>query len=116
MACDSCYVYDRKAVSLLAASKDRATRKGIENTLTVEFIADKLRKPCPRTGMAFSLGKTGSNYTSRDIRTPSIDKIDPSKGYTEDNVQIVCWGYNVAKQRWTDKELIEFWKQVIENS
>ncbi len=112
-ACDSCYNLRRKAINLLTASQERAKNKGIENDLTLEFIIDKLKQPCPQTGLPFRLGKTGSNYSDRDIQTPSVDKIDPSKGYTKDNVQIVCWGYNVAKQRFTDKELLEFWLNVM---
>lgn len=114
MACDSCYPYDRKATNLLAASKDRASRKGLDHNLTIEFITEKLKQPCPKTGLSFRLGKTGSNYSDRDIQTPSIDRINPSKGYTIDNVQIVCWGYNVAKQRFTDDEIMEFWKNVVD--
>lgn len=113
-ACDTCYPYERKAVNLLAATKDRAVRKNLEHDLDIEFITKKLKQPCPRTGLPFRLGKTGSSYADRDIQTPSVDKIDPSKGYTKDNVQIVCWGYNVAKQRFTDEEVLEFWKNVVD--
>ena len=99
---------------MYAASKDRASRKGLDHNLTIPFIVEKLKQPCPQTGLPFRLGKTGSSYSDRDIQTPSIDKIDPSKGYTTDNVQIVCWGYNVAKQRYTDKEVLDFWKNVLD--
>lgn len=116
MACDECYPYDRKAANLYAASKEKAKNKGLEHDLTIEYITEKLKQPCPRTGLPFRLGKTGSTYSDRDIQTPSVDKIDPSKGYTKDNVQIVCWGYNLAKARFTDEELLEFWKKVIENA
>jgi hypothetical protein len=45
--------------------------------------------------------------------SPSIDKIDPAKGYTIDNCQVVSWWYNVTKQRFTDKEVLELCKAVV---
>lgn len=111
--CDDCYPFYRKAVNLVAASKNRSRKYGIENTLTAEILIPLLKTPCPQTGETFRLDKTGSNYSDRDVRTPSVDKIDPSRGYTEDNIQVVCWGYNLAKARFSDKEVIDFWKKVV---
>ena len=69
---------------------------------------------CERTGIEFNIGYNGSNYSDRDLRTPSIDKINPELGYTKDNCQIVCWWYNVSKQRFTDEEVIELCRKVVD--
>jgi hypothetical protein len=113
-ACDTCYPAYRKAENLFAAARWRANNKSLPFDLTIPFIFEHLQRPCPKTGKSFNLGKSGSSYSDRDLYCPSVDKINPYLGYTQDNVQIVCWGYNVAKQRFTDEEIIEFWKSTVD--
>ena len=38
----------------------------------------------------------------------SLDRIDPTKGYTEDNVRWVCWAVNQMKSDKTEAEF-GFW-------
>lgn len=79
---------------LLNASKQRATLKNIEHTLTLEQLKS-IYPPdnkCPVFGTELKFGNAGF----RD-HSPSIDKIDPSKGYTLDNVQIISWRANRLK-------------------
>jgi hypothetical protein len=45
---------------------------------------------------------------------PSADRIDPGRGYTKDNVQIVCWQYNAAKHTFTDADVVRFARAVID--
>lgn len=40
--------------------------------------------------------------------TLSIDRIDSTKWYTKDNIQIVCYMYNVMKSTFTDSECLSF--------
>ena len=47
---------------------------------------------------------------------PSIDRIDNTKGYTMDNIQIVCMGYNNAKNRYDEKYLIQWLNSIISNN
>ncbi len=61
---------------------------------------------CEITGMKFV-------YEARHPKGLSIDKIDPSKGYTKDNVRFVCWWMNAAMGGWgldKLKELIKEWQ------
>jgi len=46
----------------------------------------------------------------------SLDKIDPSKGYIEGNVRLVCWQANSMKGQLTDEELIIFCKLIFYKS
>ena len=48
---------------------------------------------CSLTGIAFTWGV-------KDPTTLSIDRIDPSKGYTKENVRFVCWWVNAAMGTW----------------
>ena len=115
--CDKCYPTYRSAYSLYHASKLRSQEKGIEFDLTVELIHGLILKGmCPRTGFKFEIENKGSDYSNRSPYTPSIDKINPSKGYTKDNIQVVCWWYNFAKQRYTDREVLELCKAVVNHN
>jgi len=46
----------------------------------------------------------------------SIDRIDSDKGYTKDNIQLVCWMVNQAKSNFSDDEFIEMCKNVYLNN
>lgn len=79
---------------------------GITSDLTIEWIEEKVaRDECERTGIPFSdnLDLTAS----KDPFAPSLDRIDPAKGYTKDNVQVVCTIYNLAKSDWGDGPVIK---------
>lgn len=114
-ACNDCYTPWRKAYNFFYTAKHRSTAKNYEFDLDVEWIFERLNKPCPKTGYNFVVGSGGKNYSTRNPYSPSMDRIDNSKGYTKDNVQVVCWIYNAAKQTFSDKELLDFCKQVVLN-
>lgn len=44
---------------------------------------------------------------------PSIDRIDSSRGYTKDNVQMVLWMYNKSKQHYTEADLARVYKNIV---
>lgn len=67
---------------------------------------EELNYTCEITGIPFT-------YTARSPTGLSIDRIDPTKGYTHDNIRFVCWWINAAMGNWglnKLKELIEVWK------
>lgn len=80
----------------------RAARKrGHEFTLTKEFVTELVRCAirCPYTGVPFDYV-----LRSKGLRSPwaaSLDRIDSSKGYTPDNVEITSVWWNTAKSDWT---------------
>lgn len=110
--CPDCYPVYRQAYNLTHTVRHRANKKNLEFDLSVGWLYDKLKKPCPKTGLDFVIGES-TNFSNRHPMTPSVDKIDPSKGYTEDNCQVVCWWYNVSKQRFTDDEVLELCRAVV---
>lgn len=111
--CPGCYPSYRQAVNLHAAAKHRAAKGGLAFDLDVEGIRLRLQDKCPRTGLHFDILSPSSDMSDRSPLGPSIDKIDPSKGYTWDNVQIVTWWYNVSKQRFTDKDVLQLCEAVV---
>jgi len=48
------------------------------------------------------------------LKSASVDRIDSSKGYTKDNVQLVCKFINLGKQESTNEEVIQFLSEAFE--
>jgi hypothetical protein len=46
----------------------------------------------------------------------SIDRVDPAKGYKEDNVQLVCTIVNIMKLHYSQESLLWWCKQIINNN
>jgi hypothetical protein len=103
-----------RAQGIYNSANARARVKGFPCTITRKFVQDAIEKGfCPRTGIPFDLTPT-NGLKQRNPFSPSIDKIDPSKGYTPENTQIVVWCYNTGKGEATDEEFISFCKCVAE--
>lgn len=69
---------------------------------------------CPRTGVKFDLNPHEQHH--RNPYSPSLDRIDGSKGYTKDNVQVVCSWYNIAKNEYSDEQMLAFCRAVVDNA
>jgi hypothetical protein len=103
--CKKCH-YQRQAAKSQAykmfhRSKSRARAKGLEHTITIEDI--KIPTHCPLLGIPLQdntgQGK-GNNPTS-----PSLDRLDSSKGYTPDNIWVISNRANEIKSNATLEEL-----------
>lgn len=112
--CPACYPKYRKALASLKTIESRSRKKGTPCDLTIEWLLERYELPCPKTGVTYVMDGTGG-YGERSPYCPSIDKIDPQKGYTQDNCQMVCWFYNCAKQQFTDEEVVELCRLVVKN-
>lgn len=109
--CDECYPFYRRATKLWYAAKTRSEKVGCLFTITPEWIAERLKNPCPKTGETFVVG--GTNYSDRNPYSASLDKIDPTGGYTQENCQVVSWLYNCAKQRFSEEDVYNFCLKVV---
>ena len=72
----------------------------IRETITIDgrgrkhysWEATEYPKVCSKWGIELDWGMNGLNWNS-----PSLDRIDPTKGYVKGNVRLVCQSYNGAK-------------------
>lgn len=84
--------------NIVSCASRRAKKKGMEFDLKKEDLS--IPEFCPVLGIKL--------YTSRGRPTansPTIDRIDNSRGYTKDNVIIVSYKANTIKNNSTLKEL-----------
>lgn len=84
-------------------------RRDPHATLTLKHVQSGIeRGHCAVTGIAFDLSDNHQQITGRakNPYAPSLDRINPRLGYTDDNTRIVIWQYNLMKGELSDSELL----------
>lgn len=98
-----------RARSLLTNARQRDK----QCDLTLADVLPTVEKGlCHRTGFKFDLSPHAQYH--RNPQSPSIDRIDGSKGYVRGNIQIVCSWYNIAKNEYTDMQMLAFCRAVVD--
>lgn len=96
---------------LLRSRRNEAKIKNIPFNLTDEWACARWTGFCEITGIKFRLnGKKGPHPFS-----PSLDKIDPKKGYVQDNCRFILWGCNAIKGVGTDEDMYEIARAITES-
>lgn len=93
---------------LIESSRRRAKKRDMEHTITASDI--KIPRNCPVLGIPIFVGSGRACPNS-----PSLDRIDSSKGYTRENVIVVSWRANDLKRDATVEEmrkLYYFYKEI----
>jgi len=93
----------RKALVGLRSSR---SKQGYEFTLTLEELVDIYNKQegiCALSGVLMTRHRDGSGERPTNC---SIDRINPTRGYTRRNIQLVCWQVNKMKHGLMEPE---FW-------
>lgn len=133
--CKECYNTTKNTPASLACLKDKrrnrlewranaafgslkrsASKRDLELLLDVSWIVDKYRKGvCDATGIPFVFDYEKDQFTvktrsNREMNpfSPSIERKDSSKGYTEDNCIMVVFMYNLAKNSFSEQALEMF--------
>lgn len=87
-----------------------------DSNISVEYLKDiwDLQNGiCPFTGWELILPNNSSYpWKDKNPANASLDRIDNSKGYIEGNVRFIAFMANIARQSFTDEQLIAFCKAV----
>ncbi len=105
---------DCKSNHMVRTAKKRATSKNMNFDLTTDFILEMFLKQdskCHITGIKIFLPLRDEE---KSLLQASIDRIDNSKGYTEDNVQLVSLGFNYMRNSLPLEDAIVFLKKLRE--
>lgn len=118
--------FDAQAqVSILKTIHARSSRRAKDKGLVFDLTLDDLtrlnaiqRGRCNYTGRPFFVEdiddetKKAKYQSGVYIEVPSLDRIDPKKGYTKDNVHLVCRPINYAKLDLDDEDFITLCQDV----
>lgn len=91
-------------------AKRRCVESGREFDIEIEDII--IPEYCPILGIKLKVN-SGKSGAYRD--SPSLDRIDNSKGYTKDNIQVISQLANAMKSHATNEELLKFSHWMISN-
>lgn len=83
---------------LWRSAKGRASRQGIEFDLLPEDVVIPLHCPVFGIPLLISEGRHTDN-------SPSVDRVDSSRGYVRGNVEVISWKANRLKSNATPQEL-----------
>jgi len=89
------------------SARGRAQKRNENFELTLDFVTNlwKTQKGrCALSGLTFHDEYFSSTFVKRPF-APSIDRIDCSKPYAKNNVQLVCIAVNFARGQWGDDVL-----------
>lgn len=110
----------RRAYALFQSARQASKKRNLEFDLTVDWIEQKLiYGMCEISHLKFDFNsKDTGNWGagSQNPFGPSLDRTDPNKGYTKENVKVVVWIYNVGKQNNTHGDMLKLAKALMENS
>lgn len=125
-ACKPCHnqaskkSYDKKMSSevtyrvrrLLHSVRQRCDKYGYAFDLTEQWVLEKyLRGVCEATNLPLNIFDHGG--VGERPWGPSLDRVDQTKGYTKDNVQLVSWIYNRAKGSGTHEDVLILAKALV---
>lgn len=95
---------DGRARALLDGARKSARRRGQVVEITREWIAERIGAGvCQATGHAFDLRRPSRGRSNP--MAPSLDRIDPDQGYTEENTRVVVWALNAMRNEYGDDVL-----------
>ena len=99
-----------------------AKQRNLEFDLPLSWYKEKLTiGVCEKTRLPFVLKPEESSFTvtsknqTRNPFSPSVERIDSSKGYTEENCIMVVCIYNFAKGAFSEEALNLFCKAYLAN-
>ena len=92
-------------------AKRRAAKEGIDFDIEVTDLV--VPEFCPVFGVPLEPTERGTGHGDH---APSIDRIDPTRGYVKGNVAVISWRANRIKGRFTADELrrVAEWLEYVE--
>lgn len=95
--------------ALVLLARYRAKAKGLPFELDPTDIQARIDVGhCEMTGIPFDLSKP------RAWNAPSLDQIEPGKGYTIANVRVVLYALNVMANTWGTQKIVDIAKAILE--
>ena len=104
------YRHKNKERSMISYAKDRANKKGLE--FNIEHADIIIPSMCPVLEIPIFCKRLGT-VKGPCINSPSLDRIDNSKGYVKGNIQVISHLANTMKASATREQLIKFARWIL---
>jgi hypothetical protein len=85
--------------------RQKAKRKGIEVSVSLDYVRSIATDTCPVFGIKFDWEDWGEKDGIAKDTSPSLDRIDPTKGYIEGNIIFISTKANRIKNNASVEEL-----------
>lgn len=95
---------------LIMLASYRAKKKSLAFALTDKWARSVWTGRCAVTGMPFAM-----NNRFGQLMSPSLDRIDPKKGYVPDNCRFILFSVNAFKGTGTDQDMLLIARQLLQN-
>lgn len=110
--CKECVMHYQKAnpikvqtAQMVGHARRRAKRKHLEFNIDNEYVRSLVVNDCPILGIPLDWSVWKGNRQGGTDHSPSLDRIDPTKGYVKGNVWIISYRANTIKNNATHEEL-----------
>lgn len=103
-----------RAMAMVSNSKYHSPSRGLEHDIVYEDVLELFHKQemkCALTKIDFDMNSGKGNPFS-----PSIDRIDSSRGYHKDNIRLVCYAVNIGLSNFGTDTYVYICKAVAENN
>jgi len=98
----------KRGYALVNVARHRAKQRGIPFNLDPADIQARIdRGYCEVTGIPFDLTKP------RCWNAPSLDQIEPSRGYTQENVRVILFSLNVMMNVWGEQKVVQIGNAIL---
>lgn len=98
-----------RARTLYQNAKSRAAASGAPFGLTRAWVEEQLLSGrCAVTGLPFDTTSSGRGKGHQHPWAPSLDRIVPHLGYTQENTRAVVWMFNAARHVGSDQDVMQF--------
>ncbi len=102
--------------TIYRVARKNAAQRSIPFTLTrpeFDALVEHADGRCMISGVLFSPARVSGS--TRRPYMPSLDRVDSSKGYSFDNVRLVCVLVNIALNEWGIEPLLHIARGIIEH-
>lgn len=97
---------------ILKRTKSSAKSRGLLFDLDIQYLLYLHEKQSGKCALSGMLMEPSTYY---NLKTISLDRIDSSRGYLKDNVQLLCWIVNQMKNDLLTSDFID-WCTLISNN
>lgn len=96
-----------KTLAYGAINRARTTNKEYDK----DYLLDLIKTPpdicpCCREKINYKKERNTNGKKIRNMKSPSLDRVDNALGYIKNNVNIICWKCNIKKSNLTKSDLL----------